>query len=208
MNALANRRSVMSFFSDPLDPIGHSVRLCIAEKDINIEINLVEPDKVPEDIVELNPYNSSLTLIDRDLVLYESRIIMEYLDERFPHPPLLPVDPVSRAVNRQLGYRIEKDLYSLLDGVNSENEAVANDARKVMRDHLTAIAPAFESFPFFMSEDFSLVDCSMAPILWRLDSYGVKLPAQAKPLINYSKRLFEREGFIASLSEQERELRE
>lgn len=207
MSALANRRSVMSFFADPLDPVGHSVRLCIAEKDINIEINLIDPDKLPEDIIELNPYNSSLTLIDRDLVLYEARIIMEYLDERFPHPPLLPVDPVSRALNRQLGYRIEKDLYNLLEDINSEDEAVANNARKVMRDHLTAIAPVFESYPFFMSEDFSLVDCFMAPILWRLEHYGVKLPPQAKPLIAYAKRLFEREGFQASLSEQERELR-
>lgn len=206
MSALANRRSVMSFFSDPLDPEGHSVRLCIAEKDINIEINYVDPDNIPEDIVELNPYNSALTLIDRDLVLYESRIIMEYLDERFPHPPLMPVDPVSRAVNRQLAFRIMKDLYSLIDEIHNEKEAVAANARKVMRDHLTAIAPAFDSFPFFMSEDFSLVDCSMAPILWRLECYGIKLPSQAKPLMNYAKNLFDREGFRASLSDQEREL--
>lgn len=131
---------------------------------------------------------------------------MEYLDERFPHPPLMPVDPVSRAVNRQLAFRIMKDLYGLIDEITNEKEAVAANARKVMRDHLTAIAPAFESFPFFMSEDFSLVDCSMAPILWRLESYGIRLPSQAKPLMNYAKNLFDREGFRASLSDQEREL--
>ncbi len=206
MSALANRRSVMSFYSDPLDPVGHGVRFCIAEKDINIEINYVDPDNIPEDIISLNPYNSILTLVDRELVLYEARIIMEYLDERFPHPPLMPVDPVSRAINRQLGFRIMKDLYSLVDDLENGDEKTRTNAQKVMRDHLTAIAPAFESCDFFMSEDFSLVDCSLAPILWRLGHYGVTLPAQAKSLIKYARKIFDREGFRASLSEAEREL--
>ncbi len=205
MSALANRRSVMSFYSDPVDPVGHCVRLCIAEKDINVEVYYVDPDNVPEDIIGLNPYNSVLTLVDRDLVLYEARIIMEYMDERFPHPPLMPVDPVSRATNRQLGFRIMKDLYGLIDDLENGKEAEKKNAQKIMRDHLTAIAPAFESFEFFMSDDFSLVDCSLAPILWRLESYGVSLPAQAKPLLKYAKKLFDREGFQASLSEAERE---
>lgn len=206
MSTLANRRSVMSFYSDPLDIVGHCVRLCIAEKDINVEINYVDPDNIPEDIIGLNPYNSVLTLVDRDLVLYEPRIIMEYLDERFPHPPLMPVDPVSRATNRQLAYRIMNDLYSLIDALENGKEAAKTNARKVMRDHLTAIAPAFETYGFFMSDDFSLVDCSLAPILWRLEGYGVALPAQAKPLLKYAKKLFDREGFQSSLSEPEREL--
>jgi len=205
-SALANRRSVMSFYSDPLDPVGHCVRLCIAEKDINVEVHYVDPDNVPEDIIGLNPYNSVLTLVDRDLVLYEARIIMEYLDERFPHPPLMPVDPVSRASNRQLAFRIMKDLYGLIDDLENGKDAAKKNAQKVMRDHLTAIAPAFESFEFFMADDFSLVDCSLGPILWRLESFGVSLPDQAKPLQKYAKKLFEREGFQTSLSEEEREL--
>ena len=206
MSALANRRSVMSFYSDPLDTRGHCVRICIAEKDINVEIHYVDPDNVPEDIIGLNPYNSVLTLVDRDLVLYEARIIMEYLDERFPHPPLMPVDPVSRATNRQLAFRIMHDLYGLIGDLEKGKEAAKTNARKVMRDHLTAIAPAFESFEFFMSDDFSLVDCCLSPILWRLESYGINLPAQAKPLQKYAKKLFDREGFQVSLSEAEREL--
>ena len=206
MSALANRRSVMSFYSDPLDAIGHCVRFCVAEKDINVEVHFVDPDNIPEEIIGLNPYNSVLTLVDRDLVLYESRIIMEYLDERFPHPPLMPVDPVSRATNRQLAFRIMKDLYGLLDDLENGKDAAKKNAQKVMRDHLTAIAPAFESFECFMSDDFTLVDCILAPILWRLETYGVVLPAQAKPLQKYAKTLFEREGFQTSLSEEEREL--
>lgn len=206
MSTLANRRSVMSFYSDPMDPVGHCVRLCIAEKDINVEMNFVDPDNIPEDIIGLNPYNSVLTLVDRDLVLYEARIIMEYLDERFPHPPLMPVDPVSRAGNRQLTYRVMNDLYSLVSDIVTGKDSVANNARKVMRDHLTAIAPAFDSYEFFMAEDFSLVDCCLAPILWRLDLYGVKLPVQAKPLQKYAKKIFARPGFVASMSETEREL--
>ncbi len=206
MNALVNRRSVMSFYSDPLDPVGHCVRFCIAEKDINVEVNFVDHDNIPEEIIGLNPYNSVLTLVDRDLVLYEPRIIMEYMDERFPHPPLMPVDPVSRATNRQLAYRIMKDLYSLIDDIGNGKEAVKTNAQKIMRDNLTAISPAFESFEFFMSDDFSLVDCSLGPILWRLQSYGVELPPQAKPLQKYAKKLFDREGFQTSMSEAEREL--
>jgi len=206
MSALSNRRSIMSFYSDPVDPVGHCVRHCIAEKDINVEIHYVDPDNIPEDIIGLNPYNSVLTLVDRDLVLYEPRIIMEYMDERFPHPPLMPVDPLSRAMNRQLTYRIMKDLYGLIDDLENGKEAVKKNTQKIMRDHLTAIAPAFENFEFFMSDDFSLVDCSLAPILWRLESYEVSLPAQAKPLLKYAKKIFDREGFQTSLSKEEREL--
>jgi RNA polymerase-associated protein len=207
MASVANRRSVMVLYSDSTSPIGHCVRIVLAEKDINVEINYVhEGDELPEEVIELNPYNSILTLIDRDLVLYEAQIMMEYLDERFPHPPLMPVDPVSRANNRQLRYRVMRDLYGSVDEIRGDNEIAAANAKKHIKDHLTSIASVFSQTPYFMSEEYSLVDCCMAPLLWRLDRFGIKLPASAKPLYQYAQRLFERDAFKASLSDQEREL--
>lgn len=207
MNVLATRRSIMTLYSDSISPIGHSVRVVLAEKDINVEINFVEEEERPEDLADLNPYDDILTLIDRDLVLYDAQIIMEYLDERYPHPPLMPVDPVARANNRQLRYRVMRDLYSLVDDLTGENDIAAANARRAMRDNLTAIAPAFGQKPFFLSDDYSLIDCCFVPLLWRINSYGVKLPSQSKPMMQYASRMFERESFQASLSHAERELR-
>ncbi len=207
MVSVANRRSVMVLYSDTVSPIGHGVRIVLAEKDINVEINYITEDQRPEELNDLNPYNTVLTLIDRDLVLYDAQIIMEYLDERFPHPPLMPVDPVSRASNRQIRFRLMNDLYSLLDDIEGEDENAAADARKSVRDHLTAIAPAFTQKPYFMSDEYSLIDCMLAPLLWRIDHYGIKLPSSAKILNQYAESLFEREAFKISLSEPESELR-
>lgn len=206
MAVLANRRSVMTFYSDATDPASHAVRFVLAEKAINVEVHNVEGEARPEELNDLNPYSGILTLVDRELVLYEEQIIMEYLDERFPHPPLMPVDPVSRANNRMFRYRIKRDIYSLVDQLEAGGRG-ATEARKGVRDHLTAIAPAFTQKPFFMADEFSLVDCFLAPILWRLAHYGVELPAQAKPVHLYSERMFERESFQVSLTEPERELR-
>jgi stringent starvation protein A len=205
MASVANRRSLMVLYSDSISPIGHAVRIVLAEKDVNVEINYIDDDSRPEELNELNPYNSVLTLIDRDLVLYDAQIIMEYLDERFPHPPLMPVDPVNRASNRQLRYRVMRDLYSVVDELDSDNEIAAANAKKVLRDNLTSIAPAFTQMPYFMSEDYSLVDCCMAPLMWRLSQYGIKLPLSGKPLQQYADRLFERQAFQTSLSDIEKE---
>ena len=207
MVSVANRRSVMVLYSDSSNPLGHSVRIVLAEKDISVEINYVSEDQRPEELNDLNPYNSMLTLIDRDLVLYDAQIIMEYLDERFPHPPLMPVDPVSRASNRQLRFRVITDLYSLLDTIEGDDTAAANEAKKHLRDNLTAIAPAFAQKPYFMSDEYTLIDCLLAPLLWRIDHYGIKLPASAKILNQYAESLFEREAFKSSLSETEKEFR-
>ena len=207
MASVANRRSVMVLYSDTTGPIGHCVRIVLSEKDINVEINYIEGEERPEGLAELNPYHSVLTLVDRDLVLYDEQIIMEYLDERFPHPPLMPVDPVSRANNRQLRYRVMRDLYSLIDDLGGENEIAAANARKELRDNLTAIAPVFAQKPYFMSDEYSLVDCCMAPLLWRIEYYGIKLPNSAKVLTEYAERIFERNAFRSSLSEREREIR-
>jgi len=177
------------------------------EKDINVEVNYVDEENKPEDLNALNPYDSTLTMIDRDLVLYDGQIMMEYVDERYPHPPLMPVDPVFRASNRQFRYRIVRDLFSLTHDLDGGNDIAAANARKSLRDNLTALVPIFSQYPYFMSEEFSLVDLCMAPLLWRLPCYGVKFPAQAKPLMKYAEKLFERPAFQRSLSPSEQAMR-
>ena len=208
MAILANRRSVMTLYSDAIDPASHAVRFVLAEKAINVEIHTVTADERPEDLNDLNPYNTILTLVDRELVLYEAQIIMEYLDERFPHPPLMPVDPVARASNRLYRYRIKRDIFGLVSDIESGDAATVDAARKSLRDHLTAVAPVFAQKAFFMADDYSLADCYLAPLLWRLPYYRINLPRQAKPLLAYAQRLFEREAFEASLSDAEREMGE
>lgn len=204
--AAANKRSVMTLYSDPVNPYCHRVRLVLAEKNITFEIIDIDPINMPEELIELNPYGSLPTLVDRDLKLYESRIIMEYLDERFPHPPLLPVDPVSRSTSRLLMYRVDRDWYRLIDIILSGKKEAAK-ARKELRESLISTNPVFGAKPFFMSDEFTLVDCSIAPLLWRLPELGIEIPATVKGLHSYASRLFERESFVQSLTEAEQEMR-
>ncbi len=208
MALVANRRSVMNLFSSASCPQSHRVRVVLAEKGITVEIVDVDTNHKPEDLLDLNPYNTVPTLVDRELVLYDPRAIMEYLDERFPHPPLMPVDPVSRARTRLALYRIEQDWYDLIPQLESRGEKTVSKARKILRDSLTASAEVFAAKDFFLSDEFSLVDASVAPILWRLKRYGIELPRQAKPVMDYAERIFERETFQASLTEAEREMQE
>ena len=204
------KRSSMTFYSDGNDHYCHRVRIVLAEKGVAVEINDCDPNNLPEDLASLNPYNSLPTLLDRELVLYEPNVMMEYLDERFPHPPLLPVYPVARAESRLYMYRIQRDWCSLADIIlTSEDADEADEARKALRDSLVAVSPIFGEKDYFMSEEFTLVDCCIAPLLWRLEILGVELPeAQCKDLIKYMNRLFEREAFQMSLSEEEREMRD
>jgi RNA polymerase-associated protein len=206
MALIANRRSVMTLFSNGTDPQSHRVRMVLAEKGITVEILTIDPDHPPEDLIDLNPYQSVPTLVDRELVLYDPRVIMEYLDERFPHPPLMPVDPVSRARSRLALYRIEQDWYSLAHELDTKAEKAAAKARKMLRDSLAASAEVFAAKPFFLSDEFSLVDASITPILWRLQRYKIDLPKQAKPVLDYANRMFERDPFRLSLTEAEREM--
>lgn len=207
MASLANRRSIMTLFSNPDCVQSHRVRIVLAEKSITHEVVDAVPGNIPEDLVELNPYASMPTLVDRDLVLFSSQVIMEYLDERFPHPPLMPVDPVQRARSRLMLYRIEQDWYPLIREIHDKTDKSAVKARKDLRDSITVLAPIFKQAPYFMSEEFSLVDCSIAPLLWRLPQLRIDLPPQAKPVLEYAERMFAREGFQRSLSESEREIR-
>ncbi|MDO8861380.1 glutathione S-transferase N-terminal domain-containing protein [Haliea sp. E1-2-M8] len=209
MGAVA-KRSSMTFFSDSTSQYSHRVRIVLAEKGVTVD--MIESDSAhpPAELADLNPYNSLPTLVDRDLVLYESKVMMEYLDERFPHPPLLPVYPVARAESRLYIYRIEKDWCSLVDSIlHSRSDNVVSKAIKELREGILGIAPIFAEKPFFMSEEFTLVDCCLAPVLWRLPSLGIDIRPgkQSKPLLAYMDSLFNRESFQESLSEQEREMR-
>lgn len=208
MAVIANRRSVMTLFSKPTCIHSHRTRIVLAEKNINIDIVNVDGPDLPEDLMDLNPYHTVPTLVDRDLVLYDSRVIVEYLDERFPHPPLMPVDPVTRAQFRLALFRIETDWYSLADQFEPDSERrLAAKSRKMLRESILASAELFAADRFFLSEDFSLVDCSIAPILWRLPLYGIELGSQAEPIEDYMKRVFERPSFQDSLTELEQEMR-
>lgn len=206
MAVIANRRSVMTLFSSPVDPYCHRARIVLAEKGITFEVTNVEPGNLPEDLLDLNPYHSVPTLVDRELVLYNSQVIIEYLDERFPHPPLMPVDPVSRAKTRLALHRIDQDWYSQVDELESGDSKRIAKARKILRDSLASSAEVFAFKPYFLSDEFTLVDCAIAPVLWRLKQYGIDLPAQSKSIQKYADRVFSRDAFLSSLSMLEKEM--
>ena len=197
----------MNLYTTALSIECHRTRIVLNEKDIVHEVTLIDPKKMPEDLLDLNPYGSLPTLVDRDLVLYNSRVIMEYLEERFPHPPLMPVGPVQRAQTRLALFQVEHDWYPLVDIIETKGEKAVVKAKKDLTESISSVAEIFTAMPYFLSEDFTLVDASIAPILWRLRHYGIELPKEAKAINAYADRLFEREGFVLSLTEAERELR-
>ncbi|MDY0135899.1 MAG: glutathione S-transferase N-terminal domain-containing protein [Thiomicrospira sp.] len=198
------KRSVMTLFSDPRSPNSHRVRLVAKEKDIPMDVIEVDPDNMPEDLMELNPYGTLPTLVDRELILYDAQVIIEYLDERYPHPPLMSVDPISKARSRQQLRQIETEWYPLVEViVRNENAEDVKRARRDLTERLIQMIPVFAHKPFFMSEDYTLVDASLAVLLWRLPSLGIELPKSAKAITDYSNRLMEREMFNESLSDDE-----
>ena len=207
MATLATRKHIMTLYAGTTDPHSHRTRIVLYEKDVECQVVEVDIRKKPREIGEINPYNTVPTMIDRDLVLYESHIINEYLDERLPHPPLMPVDPVSRAKARLMLMRFDRDWYSLLPDLLSADKKRAQNSRYVLRDGLTVISPVFKEQPFILGPEFSLVDCSLAPILWRLPLYGIELPRQAKPIMDYADRVFARKSFKLSLTDAERDMR-
>ena len=204
--AVANR---LACYSDPADHYSHRVRIVLAEKGVSAEIIDVEPGRYPPKLTEVNPYGSLPTLVDRDLALYESTVVMEYLDERYPHPPLLPVYPVARANSRMLMHRIQRDWCRHVDLIQDprSTEPARVQARPALRESLTGVSPLFVDKAYFLSDELSLVDCCLLPILWRLPVLGIELPKPAKPLLDYMDRQFARPAFQASLSEAERDMR-
>ena len=186
----------------------HCVRLVLAEKGIHFDLQIIDTQNPPTFLQQLNPYNDGFTFVDHEVVLYESQVVIEYLDERFPHPPLMPVSPVLRANNRLCRYRVQRDLYSYLELLQCGcGKRKAATARRKMRENLTALAPIFSQKSYFMSDEYSLMDCYLVPLLWRLPVFGIELPRQAKPVLSYAQRLFGRETFQISLTQIEREMR-
>ena len=201
------KRSSITVFCHESCIYSHRVKIVLAEKGVNFDIVYIDQENPSEDFLDLNPYGNLPTLVDRDLMINQSHIIMEYLDERFPHPPLLPVYPVAKAKSRLMIHRIEKDWFSLLKIIEN-NGKDADEAREQFLSQLISLIPVFSEMPFFLSQEFSLVDCTIAPVLWRLPQYGIELPEKAAAIKDYANRMFSRNSFQASLSELEMEIRE
>ena len=210
MVSLSNRTS-MALFSDPLDHYSHRVRIVMAEKGVTGEIIDSNLDSLSNELLEVSPYAELPVLVDRDVCLYDSVVLMEYLDERFPHPPLLPVYPVSRAEIRLFIQRIQKDWCEMFDNLISAklSDSELKKIRQEFKSQIIALSPILKEKPFFMSEDFSLVDCCIAPILWRLPLIGIELQkdTKTKPIYAYMQKIFTKPCFINSLSELERDIR-
>ncbi|MFI3121756.1 MAG: glutathione S-transferase N-terminal domain-containing protein [Methylococcaceae bacterium] len=208
MANINTRKSVMTLLSSPDCVMSHCARFVLHEKGIAADIEYYDPANPPEDLLELNPNGTSPTLIERELVLYDSRIIMEYLDERFPHPPLHQMDPVSRANTRMIIKRIDQDWYELLNEILHSGEKKSARAKKMLKESLIAATPIFNAQPYFMSDEFAIIDCVMAPLLWRLPSIGIELNSVSDEITHYAHRLFSRKAFKASLSDVEKEMAE
>lgn len=197
----ASKRSIPTLFSEKTDIYSHQVRIVLAEKGIAYEIENIERNSISEDLIEVNPRGTIPTLVDRDLMLSNARIIMEYLDERFPHPPLMPVYPVLRAQCRLNMHRIEQDWFSLMDLVEKDPTTTeAQKALKQLKEEILAVAPVFADSPYFLSEDFSLVDCYIAPLLWRMHNLGVEFTGKGSAAVKgYMSRVFKRDSFVQSV---------
>ncbi len=205
MSAIGNRRSTIVMYSDARCIHSHRIRLALAEKKIDAEIVTVHSDGINEDLMKFSPQGEIPTIVDRDLALYGPGVIMDYLDERYPHPPFMPVDPVSRARTRLALYRIESDWYSLRPDAPGQTLS-ALEARRLLNESLTGAAQVFAAMPYLFSEEYSILDATLAPLLWRLSAYGIVLPEAAEPVKQYAKRIFAREAFQKSLSDAEREM--
>lgn len=205
-NAL-RARTVLTLFSGRDDIDSHRVRMVLAAKGVSYDLVVADTTKPPEDLVDLNPYQTLPTLVDRDLSLYDVNVIVEYLDERYPHPPLLPVDPLGRARVRLGVKRIEKDWLSLVDVIQNGGKAAAETARKSMRDGLVASLPVFKASKFFLNTEMSIADVALAPLVWRLNMLGVALPREAFCVIEYGERIFRNPAYHKSMTESEKNMR-
>ncbi len=202
------KKSAMSLYSDVNSLVSHTLRILLRDKDVECDMKFVNSTERQERLAELNPYAETPVLIDREMVLYEFYPVVEYLDERFPHPPLLPVDPIGRGKARLTIARMRRDWLENIDAAGDANKPLPAELKQSIRDGLTSLSPLFEHQLFFTGDDYTLVDVVIAPLMWRLDSFGIELPESAEPIKQYAERLFAREQFQLSLSPQEMELRE
>ncbi|QCU72674.1 stringent starvation protein A [Luteimonas yindakuii] len=201
-------RHALTLFSAVDDVLCHRVRLVLAAKGVTYDLIAVDPQDPPEDLIDLNPYHSVPTLVERDLVLYAATVVCEYIDERYPHPPLMPIDPLSRARLRLAMLRLEHDWVPQIQAIQFGSKQQADAGRKRLRELLTASVPLFKASKFFLSAEMSLADCAIAPIIWRLQALDVPLPKDGKAIEDYGNRIFRNPGFARSLTPQERNLRE
>jgi stringent starvation protein A len=199
----ARSRTVLALYSAADDIQCHRVRLVLAAKGVAYDLVLVDPAKPSEDLTDLNPYNSLPTLVDRELTLYDTSVVCEYLDERYPHPPLMPIDPLSRARLRLASVRIERDWLPEIDHIRAGGRP-ADAARKRLREQLLTTVPLFKASRFFLNPEMSLVDCLVTPVIWRLPSLGVDLGREGKPIMDYGERMFHSQGYARSLTSEER----
>ena len=198
---------MMTLYSGITDPFSHRCRIVLYEKGMDFEIIDVDLMNKPEDLAVMNPYNTTPVLVERDLVLYESNIINEYIDERFPHPQLMPADPVMRARARLFLFRFEQELFSHVKALESGPAKGHDKARLYIRENLIQIAPIFVKQKFMLGEEFSMLDVAIAPLLWRLDYYGIDLSKNALPLLKYAERIFSRPAYIEALTPSEKVMR-
>ena len=198
---------MMTLYSTITCPYSHRCRIVLHEKDMDFQVIDVDPNNKSEDLAAISPYGKAPVLVERDLVLYESNIINEYIDDRFPHPQLMPADPVMRARARLLLYRFEQELFCHVDAFETSDQKAMDKAGTIIADNLTLISPIFEKQKFMLGDEFSMLDVAIAPLLWRLEYFGIRLPKQAVPLLKYSERLFSRPLFIDALSASEKIMR-
>lgn len=198
---------MMTLYSGTTCPFSHRCRIVLYEKGMDFQVIDVDLFDKPEDLATMNPYNQTPVLLERDLILYESNIINEYIDDRFPHPQLMPADPVLKARARLFLFRFEDDLFSQVEAIETGSVKQAEKARGQVRDNLIQIAPVFTHQKYMLGDDFSILDVAIAPLLWRLDLYGIQLPRQASPLMKYAERLFSRSAFVEALTASEKVMR-
>lgn len=200
---------MMTLYSGITCPFSHRCRFVLFEKGMDFEIKDIDTFNKPEDLAVINPYNQVPVLVDRDLILYESNIINEYLDERFPHPQLMPADPVMRGRGRLVLFRLEKELF--VHVATLENQAATAKeqakAREAIAQGLTMIAPAYAKNKYVLGDDFSMIDVALAPLLWRLEHYDIKLGKSAAPLLKSAERIFQRPAFAEALTPAEKAMR-
>ncbi len=207
MTPAARSHTVLTLYTTADGIQCHRVRLILAAKGVTYEREMVDPRQPPEDLVEINPYGDVPTLVERDMVLYDSPVVCEYLDERYPHPPLMPIDPLSRARLRLAAARIEYDWLPLIDTI-LEGGRPADTARRHLREQLLTSVPLFKASRYFLNPEMSLTDCLVAPVVWRLPMLGVDLGHEGKPVLDYGERIFHTQGFARSLTDAERAMRE
>jgi RNA polymerase-associated protein len=198
---------MMTLYSGTTDPYSHRCRFVLFEKGMDFQIIDVDVFGKQEDVAAMNPYNRVPVLVERDLILYEANIINEYIDERFPHPQLMPPDPVLRARARLFLHRFEQELFCHIEAIERGQQRVADKARQAIRDNLTQISPVFTKQKFMLGDEFSMLDVAIAPLLWRLEMYGIQLGKDAAPLMKYAERLFSRPAYIEAMTPAEKAMR-